>query len=291
MSYTKQKSRRSVCSDGVTDWLESGADDTYLKVEGKEADVFDYLRREFPYVHLSAETKRRLMTQYRHQMKYIMSLVEPVESRKIKIRRKDVLKRQALLTDIMHQHKAHDQRFQQMANCKRREAKIRNMPRDSKISCLRAQRYVSSFQQQFQSRSAFNKSKEELLLRAVFEEMLEIQRCRLRSVRKLEKQAIQKFYDADGYTSDLNRMHQYYEANFRDLAALLARERADLMLAEKQQTRLNDRIRREFRDYMEADVRSLNDKIVNSWQPQFRELDADRVRSDLYQANWKFCVT
>ena len=48
--------------------------------------MFEYLRREFPYVHVSAETKRRLLAQYRHQMKYIMSLVEPVESRKIKIR-------------------------------------------------------------------------------------------------------------------------------------------------------------------------------------------------------------
>ena len=23
----------------------------------------------------------------------------------------------------------------------------------------------------------------------------------------------------------------------------------------------------------------------------FRELDADKIRSDLYEANWKFCVT
>lgn len=290
MSYTKQATRRSVCSDGVTDWLESQADDTRLHVDGREADVFEYLRREFPYVHVSAETKRRLLAQYRHQMKYIMSLVEPVESRKIKIRRQDVLKRQALMTDIMRQQKAHDDRFKQISDGKRREAKIRNMPRDSKISCLRAQRYVGSFQQQFQSRSAFNKSKEELLLRAVFEEMLEIQRSRLRSVRKLEKQAIDEFYDANGYTADLNRVHQYYEANFRELAELLAKERSDLTQAQKQQRKLNDRIRREFRDYMEADVRSLNDKIVNSWQPQFRELDADRVRSDLYEANWKFCV-
>ncbi|XP_043208860.1 centrosomal protein of 95 kDa-like isoform X4 [Amphibalanus amphitrite] len=290
MSYTKQATRRSVCSDGVTDWLESQADDTRLHVDGKEADVFEYLRREFPYVHVSAETKRRLLAQYRHQMKYIMSLVEPVESRKIKIRRQDVLKRQALMTDIMRQQKAHDDRFKKLSDGKRREAKIRNMPRDSKISCLRAQRYVSSFQQQFQSRSAFNKSKEELLLRAVFEEMLEIQRSRLRAVRRLEKESIDEFYDANGYTADLNRVHQYYEANFRELAELLAKERSDLMRTQKQQKKLNDRIKREFREYMEADVRSLNDKIVNSWQPQFRELDADRVRSDLYEANWKFCV-
>ncbi|KAF0306302.1 Centrosomal protein [Amphibalanus amphitrite] len=269
MSYTKQATRRSVCSDGVTDWLESQADDTRLHVDGKEADVFEYLRREFPYVHVSAETKRRLLAQYRHQMKYIMSLVEPVESRKIKIRRQDVLKRQALMTDIMRQQKAHDDRFKKLSDGKRREAKIRNMPRDSKISCLRAQRYVSSFQQQFQSRSAFNKSKEELLLRAVFEEMLEIQRSRLRAVRRLEKESIDEFYDANGYTADLNRVHQYYEANFRELAELLAKERSDLMRTQKQQKKLNDRIKREFREYMEADVRSLNDKIVNSWQPQF----------------------
>ena len=51
-----------------------------------EADVFEYLRREFPYVHVSAETKRRLLHMYRRQMKYITSLVEPVQSRKITIR-------------------------------------------------------------------------------------------------------------------------------------------------------------------------------------------------------------
>ena len=33
VSYTKQASRRSVCSDGVTDWLESQADDTCVKVD------------------------------------------------------------------------------------------------------------------------------------------------------------------------------------------------------------------------------------------------------------------
>ena len=100
--------------------------------------------------------------------------------------------------------------------------------------------------------------------------MLEIQRSRLRSVRQLEKQSIEEFYDANGYTADLNRLHQHYEANFRELSQLLARERADLAMAERQRRTLGDRIRREFRDYMEADVRSLNDKIVNSWQPQFR---------------------
>ena len=32
---SKQSSRRSVCSDGVLRWLESQADQTYLKVEGE----------------------------------------------------------------------------------------------------------------------------------------------------------------------------------------------------------------------------------------------------------------
>ncbi|XP_037094018.1 centrosomal protein of 95 kDa-like [Pollicipes pollicipes] len=291
MSYSKASSRRSVCSDGVLQWLESQADDSQVQVQGQEADVFEFLRREFPYVHVSEETKRKLLTEYRRQMKYIMSMVEPMETRKYKIRRQDVLRRQALLTDIMHQHKTHERRFRKICDERRREIRERNKPRDDKISCLRAQKYVDSFKQQFQSRMALNKSREELLLKAVFEEMLEIQRRRLRTVRSLEKRAIKEFYGEDGYTSQLNRVHQFYEANFRDLSQLLAREKTELQISEKEQTKLADRIRREFRDYMESDVRSLNDKIVNSWQPQYRELDADRIRSDLYQANWRFCVT
>ena len=108
------------------------------------------------------------------------------------------------------------------------------------------------------------------LLKAVFAEMLEIQRHRLRSVRALEKRAIRDFYTAEGYTTELDRLHQFYEANFRDLAQKLARERADLAVSQKEQAKLRDRIRREFRDYMEGDVRSLNDKVVTSWQPQYR---------------------
>ncbi|XP_043200537.1 centrosomal protein of 95 kDa-like isoform X1 [Amphibalanus amphitrite] len=292
MSFlSKQSSRRSICSDGVLRWLESQADETYLKVEGEETDVFEFLRREFPYVRVSEETKRKLLTQYRQQMRYIMHLVEPTETRHYKLKRQDVLQRQALLTDIIRQQREHDQRFRRLRTARLQAIKRRNAPRDAKISCLRAQRFVDSFKQQFESRSALNRSREELLMKAVFEEMLEIQRHRLRSVRAFEKRAIREFYGQDGYTAELNRMHQFYEANFRDLAQMLSREKNDLALAEKEQTKLADRIKREFRDYMEADVRSLNDKVVTSWQPQYRELDADKIRSDLYEANWKFCVT
>ena len=49
--------------------------------------MFEFLRREFPYVRVSEETKRKLLTQYRHQMKYITHLVEPsTETRKYKLR-------------------------------------------------------------------------------------------------------------------------------------------------------------------------------------------------------------
>ena len=107
-------------------------------------------------------------------------------------------------------------------------------------------------------------------MKAVFEEMLEIQRHRLRAVRTLEKRAIREFYGDAGYTADLNRMHQFYEANFRDLAQMLSKEKNDLKISQKEQMKLADRIKREFRDYMESDVKSLNDKVVTSWQPQYR---------------------
>ena len=48
--------------------------------------MFEFLRREFPYVRVSEETKRKLLMQYRHQMRYIMHLVEPTETRKYQLR-------------------------------------------------------------------------------------------------------------------------------------------------------------------------------------------------------------
>ena len=35
VSYSKQSSGRSICSDGVLRWLESQGEDTYIKADGE----------------------------------------------------------------------------------------------------------------------------------------------------------------------------------------------------------------------------------------------------------------
>ncbi|XP_076810131.1 centrosomal protein of 95 kDa-like [Clavelina lepadiformis] len=261
------------------------------KIQGNmvigEHDLLPALIAEFPGLELSSTA---LNNAWRKQFQQIERLTRS-ESNHMRQKRNNEKQLQEahhkheLLTEIMRREHEHNQRVRDSKDraSNKREAQ-RNM-KDRRQQSARVRRYYRDYQLQMRSRMLKRRTREEKLFKNLFEEGLSIQRSRLNDLRcyARDKRNEQQRRQRD----EIESMENYYKDQFAILAETLEKEKTDLRIRDKSQTKLLRQMKSGLREKMEREVRDLQERIVRDDEDiYFREMEADRIRRQLQLATY-----
>nr|CAB3230078.1 centrosomal protein of 95 kDa-like [Phallusia mammillata] len=252
-----------------------------------EHDLLPLLISEFPGLELSSHTVNNAWKKQFRQIEVLTSR----ESQHQKARKhtekqmQEAHHRHHLLTDIMRREHEHTQRVRESKERQAGRREAQRSVKDRRQQSARVRRYYRDYQLQMRARMLKRRTKEEKLFRNLFEEGLDIQRSRLRELRKYarDKREIQQTRQRNEIAS----LENYYKDQFAILAETLDSEKNQLRVRDKAQTELLRKMKSGLRQKMEREISNLQERITRDDEDvYFREMEADRIRRQLQLATY-----
>ncbi|XP_067126384.1 centrosomal protein of 95 kDa-like isoform X1 [Centruroides vittatus] len=256
--------------DNVIETQESTLDDN---------EFLRYLRDELPGIHLSSATKRRMESQYRRHLYHVGSQLRDHNFKKSKTEKQyaEAEIRKQLVSKIFQKEREHNQRMKRLKEEKQLQQRVKSTLRDNQISRIRMKHSYNEQQQFIKSKMNRKKTKEENLMRELYEEGLAIQKEELRELRKLAKEREEK--EAQNHKMYMESMENFYKNQLEMLTETISAEKNLLEQRAKAQSRVLEQIRRDYRSKMERQLKDSRNKLLSNGDFHFREADAERVRN------------
>jgi len=252
-----------------------------------EHDLLPVLLSEFPGLTLS---KPVLDSAWRKQFRQIETLTKMEDTYQARKRANDLKLQQShqshqLLTDIMRKEHEQTQRVKAAKRQENIERSAKIHARERKQQTARIRRYYSDYQLRMRSKMLRRRTKEEKLFKHLFEEGLEIQKSRVRDLRKYAKDKRDQLQNYQ--RNQIASLENYYRDQFEILAEDLKKEKKDLKLRDEAQSRLLRQMKNGLRKKMEREIEDLQEQIFrDDDDAHFREIEADRIRRQLQLATY-----
>ncbi|KAM5135376.1 centrosomal protein of 95 kDa [Mantella aurantiaca] len=255
----------------------------------KENDLLPLLLEEFPHLYISPQTYSAM---WRGQLTRGEQLVrsgqeEERSERKLQRELEETDKKHELLTDIIRREQSHSQRLKDFKERIRLQKKSENKMRENRQQAARAKKYYQDYHVQLRAKLMRAKTREERIMKNLFEEGLEIQKQRLQDLRSYTKEQRQE--QGRRHRDQLESMENYYKDQFSMLAEAVSQERQEIQAQEKAQTKNLQKVKRELRVKMEKEIQDLQEMIVRADEDTFfRELEAERMKKRLEMASFQY---
>ncbi|NWW47404.1 CEP95 protein, partial [Pedionomus torquatus] len=252
----------------------------------RDGDLLFQLLEEFPHLHISHCTMNKMWRQqlaHTEQLKAASGRTRPQLQNEVQ----QALKKHDLLLAIIKKNQDHNKRLQEFKQRICRQKWAQSKVREQRQQIARARKYYEDYRVQLRAKMMQARTREERILKNLFEEGLDIQKQRLKDLRAYaqEKRAEQR----REHQNELESMDNYYKDQFSMLAEALSQERREIQTREKARAQMLQKTKRELRSRMEKEIEQLQAAIMKSDDDTFfQELDADRLKSRLQMASFQY---
>ncbi|XP_036389571.1 centrosomal protein of 95 kDa-like isoform X2 [Megalops cyprinoides] len=250
----------------------------------KENDFLPLLLEEFPHLQLSPHTLSRM---WKQQLKQVDYLGNNQHSRhKLANQVEEAQRRHDLLAEIIRKEHEHNHRLRDFKERIQQQKSAQNKLKEQRRQIARAKKYYSDYHVQMRARMMRARTREERMLKQVFEEGLELQKARLREERAYAKEKRQEHQRR--HRDELESMENYYKNQFSLLAETLAQERQEIQIRKKAQEKALQKMKRELRSKMEREIGELQKIIIqNDDDDYFWDLEVERLRGKVQMASFQ----
>nr|DBA21873.1 TPA: hypothetical protein GDO54_012991 [Pyxicephalus adspersus] len=258
-------------------------------VKIKENDLLPILLEEFPHLQISHHTFRAMWKGQLAQVEQLARSGQEDEKSERKLQREleEAQKRHGLLTDIIQREQEHNQRLKDFKERIRMQKTTQNKMRENRQQVARAKKYYEDYHVQLRAKLMRARTREEQILKKLFEEGLEIQKQRLREMRSYTKD--QREEQRKRHKDELESMENYYKDQFSMLAEAVTQEKKEMQSHEKAQSKNLHKMKKELREKMEKEIQELQGMILRADEDAFfRELEADRLKRRLQMASFQY---
>ncbi|XP_060774928.1 centrosomal protein of 95 kDa-like [Neoarius graeffei] len=254
----------------------------------KENDLLPALLDDFPPLQFSPHTLSRMWKQQLRQVDQLGAIDQQHKrTRKHANQLEEAQKRHDLLMDILCKEQEHSRRLKDIRERIQQQRSTQNKLREQRQQVARARKYHSDYHVQLRARLLRARTREERMLRQVFEEGLELQKARLREQRTYAKEQRQE--RSRKRKDEIEAMENYYRDQFSMLAERLALERQEIQVRKKAQEKALHKMKRELRSKMEREIRELQKIIIqDDEEDYFRELEVERLRRRVQMASFQY---
>ncbi|XP_075034105.1 centrosomal protein of 95 kDa isoform X2 [Mixophyes fleayi] len=255
----------------------------------KENDLLPLLLEEFPHLQISPHT---LTTMWKGQLAQVEQLARASQDderseRKLHKEVEDVHKKHDLLVDIIRREQGHNQRLKDFKERIRLQKSAHNKMKENRQQVVRAKRYYEDYHVQLRAKLMRARTREERIVKKLFEEGLAIQKQRLRELRSYTKE--QREEQTKRHKDELESMENYYKDQFSMLAEAVTQERQEIHAREEVQSKTLNKMKRELRSKMEKEIQELQEMIIKTDEDAyFRELEAERLKKRLQMASFQY---
>ncbi|KAI8741992.1 centrosomal protein of 95 kDa [Biomphalaria glabrata] len=283
---SKQAKMKSKSRKPQSQSIKQDSVEPVFNAETKE-DLLPALLEEFPYLHLSDHTWHELWRRGLQQIEALTRSYQENLRKKTSAQNQleDAADRHQLLGDLMRKQLEHTQRMHELKEQKLQQIKVKNKMHEKRMQSARARRYYNEYQVRARSKQLKKRTKEEMVFRDLFKTALNIQKERLKDIRHYandcrKRQEIQR-------QNEIESLENFYQDQFQMLAERLDKERLDTGVREMAQQQMLERVKRELRKKMEAEIKLYQEQMFqDDDNVHFRQKDADRVKQHLHLARY-----
>ncbi|RMB95311.1 hypothetical protein DUI87_28298 [Hirundo rustica rustica] len=251
----------------------------------RDNDLLLQLLEEFPHLHISPHTLNKM---WQRQLAQTAHLKAPSGRPRPKLLNEveQALKKQELLAAIIKKDQDHSKRLEIKLRAYRQKW-AQNKVTEKRQQVARARKYYEDYRAQLRAKLLRARTREEKILKNLFEEGLEIQKQRLRDLRVYAQE--KRDEQRREHQIELESLENYYKDQFSMLAEAISQEFQEIQTREKAQAQMLQKTRRELRSKMEKEIQQLQAAILhNDDDTFFQELEADRLRSRLQIASFQY---
>ncbi|CAI9624433.1 unnamed protein product [Staurois parvus] len=255
----------------------------------KEPDLLPLLLDEFPHLQISPHTFNAMWKGQLTQVEQLARSAQEDERSERKLQREveEAHKRHGLLTEIIRREQEQNQRLKDFKERIRLQKTAQNRMKENRQQVTRAKKYYEDYHVQLRAKLMRVRTREEKIMKNLFEEGLEIQKQRLRELRSYTKE--QREEQRKRHKDELESMENYYKDQFSMLAEAVTQEKQEMQAHEKAQSKNLQKTKKELRLKMEKEIQELQEMILRADEDVFfRELEADRLKRRLQMASFQY---
>ncbi|XP_052084415.1 centrosomal protein of 95 kDa-like [Mytilus californianus] len=252
-----------------------------------DEDILPMLLTEFPHLHLSMHTWHELWRKGIHQIEQVTRANQEMRRKKSKAKTdlEEAQRRQEIMVNIMKKEIEHSQRMKEIQERQKQTVATRNGFHEQRMQSARSRKYYDDYQVRMRSKMMKRRTREEMIFRKLFKDGLEIQKDRIKDLRKYAKEQREK--QATKQRNEVESLENYYRDQFDMLAENITSERKEIMVRDKAQQKVLEGMKKELRKKMEKEIKDLQSQLVrDDDDAYFRQLDADRVIHNLQMAKY-----
>ncbi|XP_078340218.1 centrosomal protein of 95 kDa-like [Crassostrea virginica] len=252
-----------------------------------DEDILPVLLKEFPHLHLSLHTWHELWRKGIHQIEQVSRANQEVRRKKSKAKAEleEAEKRHEIMVNIMKKEIEHGQRMKEIKERQKQTVAAKNLIQEKRAQSVRSRKYYDDYQVRMRSKMLKRRTREEMIFRKLFKDGLDIQKDRVRELKKYAKE--QRDSQASTQRNEIESMENYYRDQFEMLAESITKERKEILMREKAQQKVLQQMKKELRQKMETEIGQLQEQLVrDDDDAYFRQLDADRVIHNLQLAKF-----
>lgn len=253
-----------------------------------ENEILPWLLEEFPYIHLSSEALHDMWRKSARQIEHLSKAEKEIKRRKSKsqIQVKEAEQKQKIVLDMFRKELSHQNRLREAKERQRAQQSVKACVREKRQQSARARKYYDEYQVLMRSKMLRKRTQEELIFKKLFRESLDIQKERIRDLRRYARE--QRSVRAEKQQNELESLENYYKDQFSMVAEAMAREKEETEIKEKAQSKVLDQMKKELRRKMEREIRDFQEQLYRDEdEAYFRELDAERLRHQLHLTRYQ----
>ncbi|XP_033744580.1 centrosomal protein of 95 kDa-like [Pecten maximus] len=250
-------------------------------------DILPLLLKEFPHLHLSLHTWHELWRKGINQIEQVTRANQEVRRKKSRAKSEleEAEKRQQIMVNIMKKELEHQQRMKEIKERQTQGVAAKNRIHEKRTQSAKTRQYYDEYQVRMRSKMLKRRTKEEMVFKKLFKDGLDIQKDRVKDLRKYAKE--QRDSQAKIQRNEVESMENYYRDQFDMLAESVTKQRKETQTREKAQQKVLEQMKKELRRKMEKEIKDLQDQLCrDDDDAYFRQLDADRVIKDLRIAKY-----
>ncbi|BFZ17567.1 hypothetical protein BsWGS_20607 [Bradybaena similaris] len=287
LQAARRKPKKKLVRHKVTDEETQDSPTATVALESEE-DLLPFLMEEFPYLHLSEHTWHELWRKGLHQIEALTRAYQEIERKKSKAQNQlaEAAERHSMLSEIMRKQLEHSRRLQELREQKQQQVKMRNKTHEKRIQSARARRFYNEYQVRARAKVLKRRTKEEMVFRELFKDALNIQRERVKDIRKYASD--QRRRQEQQRQNEIDSLENFYHNQFEMLAERLAQEHLETQLRDAAQNQMLERMKKELRNKMETEIKQYQEQIIRNDDDDayFRQADADRLKQYLHTARY-----
>ena len=187
--------------------------------------------------------------------------------------------------DIMRKDLQHMQRMEDMKRKVEVENSMKARAREQRFQNCKVKRYYEEFRLQQRAKMLKKTTEEELIFKRLFNESLKIQKERMLDLKRYAKEKSE--LNNKTQLNQIASIENFYKNRFDLMNEKVSKDKKDMQIRDKAQHQILSSLKNQVKGKLESDIRDLQDQMSQDRDHIYwREMDAKRVQSELYKANY-----